>query len=149
MLGLMTLSWAWAETSLAMTIGLIQEYSGPIAGHSESPVSLQKKIKCLKIALRDTASLHPFKQEASVLIKGFVELSVRRNSFVHGAALEMKEGIFQSATLKVISGKYSGEYHHFDIGDLHALNTETAKLCDDMTAFMLKVAETLSRVAAA
>ena len=40
MVGLITLEWAWAETGLAATIGIINRYAGPIAGHPQAPVSL-------------------------------------------------------------------------------------------------------------
>jgi hypothetical protein len=41
-LGLMTLSWAWAESVLAMTIGVINKSAGPIKGYQEAPLSLKK-----------------------------------------------------------------------------------------------------------
>lgn len=146
MLGLLTVTWAWAETSLAMTIGLIQEHLGSIRGHRASPVSLSKKMDCLQIALKDFEALHSFQQEASVLLKVFKELGKRRNRIVHGASWETPEGRFQAANLRVIGGKYAGEDHVFDIRDAHALNVEVAKLSDDMTALMLKIASRLSGV---
>lgn len=147
LLGLMTVTWAWVENSLAMTIGLIQENVGPIAGHPQSPVSLKKKLECLKVALRDIEALHPFQQEAAVLLKSLKELGARRNDLVHGAAWQDSEAVFQSVSFKVIGGKYTGRDHRFNIRDAYALNVEIGKLSDDMTAFMLKVGHTVAPAA--
>jgi hypothetical protein len=144
LIGLMTVSWAWAETTLAMTIGIVEQYTGPITGHPQSPVSLKRKVACFKVILRDVQALHPFQEEGSILAKRFIELAVRRNQLVHGAAWETEHGRFQSMSLPVIAGKYAGKDHSFDIRDAYALNVEIGKLSDDMTAFMLRVAHAVS-----
>jgi hypothetical protein len=144
LLGLMTVSWAWVENSLAMTIGLIQENIGSIKGHPQSPVSLKKKLDCLKVALRDMELLHPFQQEAAVLLKSLKELGARRNDLVHGAAWQQHEGGFQSVNFKVIGGKYAGRDHRFNIQDAYTLNVEIGALSDAMTVFMLKIAHAVT-----
>jgi hypothetical protein len=143
MLGLMTMTWGWVDTTLAMTIGMAQEYVGPITGFPEAPVSLKKKLACLKRLLRDVPVLEPLKEEGAALIELTRELGTRRNNLVHGAAWQAHEGVFQALNLKVIAGKYAGSDHHFNIVNTHALNVKIGILSDDLTKFMLKVGETL------
>lgn len=139
MVGLMTMTWAWAETTLALTIGVIDEHAGPIKGCSEAPLSLKNRISCLKIALRDIAVLHPVQKEGRALATRFKELSVRRHDFVHGAASQHREGGFQAVGIGVKAGDYAVKNHRFDIGDAIRLNGEIAKLQDDTLAFMQRV----------
>lgn len=145
MVGLMTLTWAWAENCLAMILGIIVENTGPIKGHPEAPLSLKRRIACFKIALRDTAALEPLQQEGRLLAKHFVELGARRNNFVHGAAWQAHEGGFESLAIGVHAGNYATKNHRFDIEDARLLNIEIAKLSDDITAFMLRVCAILDK----
>jgi len=138
MLGLMTFTWAWAENTLAMIIGIIIEQTGPIPGHRVAPLSLKGRIACFRIALRDVAALKPLQQEGRVLAERFVKLGARRHEFIHGAAWELGKGSFQGISLGVTAGQYAVKDHRFDIGDAVVLNAEIAKLQDDAVAFMLK-----------
>lgn len=139
MVGLMTLTWAWAENSLAITIGVINEQVGPIKGHPEAPLSLSRRIDCLKVALRDIVVLKPLQQEGRALAIRFAELGRRRHDFIHGAAWQFDEGRFESVSLAVKAGNYAVSNHRFDISDTVSLNTEIAKLQDDTATFMQKV----------
>jgi hypothetical protein len=139
MVGLMTITWAWAENALAMTVGVINENAGPITGHPEAPLSLKKRISCLKVALRDIKALHPLQEDGRALAMRFVKLGVRRHNFVHGAAWQHHEGGFESMGLAIKAGNYAVQNQRFDIGDAVSLNAEIAKLSDDATAFMLRV----------
>src|SRR5262245_49521745 len=94
MVGLMTLTWAWIENSLAITIGVINEHAGPISGHPGAPLSLSKRIDCLKRALRDIAVLKPLQQEGRGLAARLTELGRHRHHFIHGAAWEFEKGRF-------------------------------------------------------
>lgn len=104
MVGLMTLSWAWAETALAATIGIINKYAGPIRGHPQAPVSLKMRVRCLRAALSDIAVLHVVQEDGRALAMRFVQLGKRRNDFVHGAASQHHEGGFQSIAFAVEGG---------------------------------------------
>jgi hypothetical protein len=137
--GLMTLSWAWAENILASTIGVLNNNAGPIKGNSEAPQSLKKKISCLKIALRDIPALQLIQHDGRVLAERFIELSLRRNKFVHGAARQLHEGGFQSTGLAAHQGDYAIQDHRFNVSDAVSLESEIAKLSDDATAFLLRV----------
>jgi hypothetical protein len=139
MVGLMTLTWAWAETTLALTIGAINKTAGPIKGHVEPPLSLKNRVACLKIALRDIEVLKPLQDEGRALAKRFVELSRRRNDFIHGAAWQHHEGGFEAMGIGVSAGDYAIKNHRFDQADAVGLTTEVAKLQDDALAFMLAV----------
>jgi hypothetical protein len=139
MVGLMTLTWAWAENSLAVTIGVIDEQAGPIKGHSEAPLSLSRRIECLKIALRDITALKPLQQVGRALATRFAELGRRRHDLVHGAAWQLGEGKFESVSLAVKAGNYAIKNYSFDLGDAVHLNAEIAELQDDVAAFMLRV----------
>jgi hypothetical protein len=137
--GLMTLSWAWAENILAAIIGVINKYAGPIKGFPEPPVSLKKKVACLKIALRDISTLQCFSNDGRVLAERFIELSLRRNKLVHGAARQLHEGEFESVGFIVQRGDYMAQNHRFNVSDAISLESEIAKLSDHATAFLLRV----------
>jgi hypothetical protein len=139
MLGLMTFTWAWAENTLAIIIGAIIEQTGPITGHREAPLSLKARVACFRNALRDIAALKPLQQEGRVLAERFVDLSARRNQFVHSAAWKHKEGGFQGISIGVLAGNYTVKDHRVDISDAVALNAEITKLQDDAAAFLMKV----------
>lgn len=139
MVGLMTLTWAWAETSLAITIGVINEQAGPIKGHPEPPLSLSRRVACFKTALRDVVALKPLQQEGSALATRFVELGRRRHEFIHGAAWELEKGRFESVSVAVKAGQYAVSNQRFDISDAHGLNLQIANLQDAAATFMLKV----------
>lgn len=139
MVGLMTLTWAWAENNLAIIIGVINENAGPIQGFLEPPLSLQKRIRCLKVALREIAILEPFQEEGRALAVRFKELGTRRHKFVHGAAWELDQGGFQSVSIAVRAGKNLVEDHRFDQADAIRLNVEIAKLQDDAADFLLRI----------
>jgi len=131
MLGLMTLVWAWAENTLALMIGVIIENAGPIKGYAEAPLSLKRRVACFRSALRDVSALKTLQQEGRTLANRFVQLSRRRNDFIHGAAWQLQERGFQSLRIAVIDGKYAAKDHRFDIGDAVGLNAEITKLQDE------------------
>ncbi len=141
--GLMTLSWAWAENILALTIGVINKNAGPIKGHPEASQSLKKKVSCLKIALRDISALQVIRHDGRILTERFIKLSLRRNKFVHGAAWQIHEGSFQSSGLTVHRGDYAIQDHRFNVSDAVSLESEIAKLAEDATAFMTQVCRIL------
>src|SRR5580704_4768940 len=138
MVGMMTLTWAWAENSLAITVGVIIEQAGAIKGHVEAPLSLSRRVDALKAALRDIAALKPVQQEGRALAMRFTELGRNRHDFIHGAAWQLQEGKFESVSLAVKGGAYKVEHHSFDISDAARLNTQITKLEDDIASFMLK-----------
>jgi hypothetical protein len=140
MVGLMTLTWAWAENTLAMMIGVINENAGPIQGYPEPPVSLRKRVACFKIALREIPALKFLEQDGRALAARFIALGVRRNEFVHGAAWQVQEGGFQSLGVRVIKGQNMLQDHRFDVADAVRLNAEIAKLQDDAAEILLRVA---------
>jgi hypothetical protein len=137
--GLMTLSWAWAENILASTIGVINRSAGPIKGFPEAPQSLKNKVSCLKIALRDIPALQFVQNDGRVLAERFIELSLRRNKLVHGAAWQLHDGGFQSVGFAVHRGDYAAQNHRFNVSDAVRLESEIAKLSDDATAFLFRV----------
>ena len=143
MVGLMTLTWAWAENTLAMTIGIISEHVGPIKGYPEPPLMLNKRIACLKVALRDIEVLKGLQQDGRALAVRFKELGARRHKFIHSAAWELADGRFQAMRIRVIAGQNEIEDHSFDQADAIRLTAEIAKLQDDAAAFMLAVASIL------
>jgi hypothetical protein len=145
MIGLMTITWAWAETTLSSIIRIIIDEGGPLNGHPNAPLSLSKRVACFKDALRDVAVLKSLQQDGRALAMRFTELSKRRNDFIHGAAWETSEGRFESTRLDVVAGKYASKDHSFNIADALTLNIEISKLSDDAIAFMLKVCEVFSR----
>jgi hypothetical protein len=143
MFGLMTLTWAWVENTLAMTIGIINQNAGPIPGYPEPPVSLKRRVACFKVALRDIAVMKPLQDEGRALAPRLIQLGKRRNELVHGAAWQVQEGGFQSFGVRVVAGQNTIQDHRFDVADAVRLNAEIAKLQDDMGMYVLKVADLL------
>lgn len=145
MLGLMTITWAWAENTLALTIGTIIENVGPIKGHPEAPLSLKRRVACFRAALRNVVALEPLQEQGRTMATRFIELGVRRNNLVHGAAWQLHEGGFQSVGLGVVQGEYTAREHRFNVEDTVILYTKIAKLQDDAAAFLLKIADAFKR----
>jgi hypothetical protein len=144
MFGLMTLTWAWAENILAITVGIINKASGPIKGYPEPPVSLKKRVAYFRVVLRDLDILKPLKEDGRALAMRFIELGARRNKLVHGAAWQIHEGEFQSFGIRVKGGDNVVEDHRFNHADAISLNIEIAELQDNAAAFLLKVAALFS-----
>jgi hypothetical protein len=141
LVGLMTLTWAWVENSLAITIGVINENVGLIKGHSQAPLSLSKRIDCFKTALCDIAALKSLQQEGGALAMRLTQLGRRRHNFIHGAAWQFDEGRFEAVSIAVKSGNYAVQNHRFDQSDALMLCNEIASLQDDMAVFMLKIVQ--------
>lgn len=104
-IGLMTLSWGWADYVLSYIIATIIQQTGTIHGHPEPPVSLKKRVKALRRALRDVPILQPFKEEGTLLAERFLEIGNRRNNLVHSAAIQTHKGTFEALSLKVKEGR--------------------------------------------
>ena len=136
----MTLSWAWVETSLAMIIGLIIEYNGPIDGCAEAPVSLKKKLQFFRKSLRSIEALKPFQERGTILAERIGHLGSSRNNLVHGASWQIHEGSFHALGLKAAGAQYAPQNHTFNVDDTIALNVEIGALSDDITIFMVDVA---------
>ena len=137
----MVLSWAWVENTLAMTVGVINRYAGPIKGYKKPPLQMERRIACLESALANIPALHKFKQSGDALAVRFTELSHRRNDFMHGAALQLHDGSFESTSIAVKDGKNVIKNHRFTQDDAILLESEIAKLSDDATAFMLLICD--------
>jgi hypothetical protein len=137
-LGLMTLSWAWAETMLACIIGVINR-QGHLKGYDDAPVSLKRKVSYFKLALRDIAALQPIQNDGRVLAKRFKELSLRRNNIVHGAASKFHERGFDATIMPVIRGNYLIQEHSFNKSDAIALEREIAELSNEAQGFLLRL----------
>jgi hypothetical protein len=96
MLGLMTLTWAWAENALALSIGIIDGAVEGVRGHRDIPVSMTRRLKYLRASLTDVPELHSVKDMGRKLADDFSRLNVRRNELVHGSAWQLREGGFES-----------------------------------------------------
>lgn len=140
-IGLMVISWAWVENTLAMTIGVISEYAGPIKGYKKLPLPMEQRIACLESALANMPALHKFKQSGDALVARFTELSHRRNDFMHGAALQLHDGSFESTSIAVKGGKSIFKNYRFTQDDAILLESEIAKLSDDATKFMVLICD--------
>src|ERR1700730_1343976 len=94
---------------------------------------------CLKIALRDISVLQCVSNDGRLLAERFIELPLRRNKFVHGAALQHHESSFEATSVDVLHGEYAVQNHRFNISDAVSLEIEIAKLSDDATAFLSRM----------
>jgi len=141
MYGLMSLTWGWAENSLVMTIGIANKYAGPIKGHPDPPLSLKKRLDCLKVALRDIPALTPVQADGRALIARFKELAPRRNTLIHSSTTPEPGGGFSGVGFAVKGGDYVTEDHRFDVPTTWQLAADIAIHSDNVTAFMYRVAK--------
>jgi len=74
MIGVMAITWAWAENWLALSIGIIDDVVPEVKGHAERPVSLKKRLSYMRVVLRDVPALEAVTEDGAALIKRFVEL---------------------------------------------------------------------------
>lgn len=138
-IGAMTLSWAWVENTLGLTISIITDKFGEIEGHSEAPLSLKRKVQCFRKALKSISQLDGLKERGSLLAERLLTLGDRRNNLVHGAMWRTHEGDIKAISLKVVKGEYTAHEESLSVSDAIRLDREIAKLSDDMTAFMIAV----------
>jgi hypothetical protein len=141
--GLMTLTWAYAENGLAIMLHDIIANFGPVKGHSEPPLSLKRRIACFKTALRDVAAFQPLQQDGRALAMRFGELGRRRNEFVHAAAISVDEGGFQSLSVRPDGGNYAIENKRVEVGDAVLLQAEIAEFALSVTDFMARFSAAL------
>lgn len=137
MIGLMTIGWGWCDTVLSEIIRLIIERVGPIDGYSDAPLSMKKKIKCLRRALKTVKILEPLQQTGLALAELFVNLSGRRNEIVHSASIQTNKGLFESIGLKSVDKKYVRHTHRFTLDEAIVLSDEIGKLSDRITKLMV------------
>ena len=138
MLGLMTFTWAWAENTLAMTIGIIVEKTGPISGHRIAPLSLKGEVACFRNALRDITALKPATRGQSYC--GTLRKPWHASQSIRSQCrLADEKGGFEGVSIGMTAGRYAVKNYRANIGDAVLLNAEIAKLQDDAAAFMLKV----------
>lgn len=145
MVGVMAITWAWAENWLALSIGVIDGATGSPAGHPEIPISLKKRLSYLRAALRDVPALEPVKQDGAALIKLFVELAPRRHELVHGVLWLMPEGGFESARLAIKGRQHTRHQKRVEIGDVVLFNREIERLAHTAAVFNAAIIEILDR----
>ncbi len=95
MLGVMTLTWAWAENALATAIGIIDEFVPQVRKNTEIPVSMKRRLRYLRAAFFDIPALKPVKDQGSLLTDRFADLAVRRNDLIHGSTWQLEKGGFE------------------------------------------------------
>jgi hypothetical protein len=139
MVGVMTITWAWAENWLALSLWLIDEAAGDIHGHPEAPISLKKRLSYLRIALRDVSVLESAKQEGAALIKLFKELAPRRHEIVHGTLYLMPQGGFESSRLAIRGREYSRHQKRVEIADVVQFNVEVNALAQASAGFNIRL----------
>ena len=143
MLGVMVITWAWAENALALCIGIIDEKIGAVRGHKVLPLMLNKRVSYLRTALADIAMLEPLKDSGNLLAERFMDLAPRRNNLVHGSVWTMPHDAFETLHLSARARKYAGEQKGLHIGDVVAFNAEVKDLADFATAFLRRLGELL------
>jgi hypothetical protein len=89
--GLMTLTWAYAENGLAFMLKDIAEKLGPIKGHDKARVSLKAKLGAFRAALRSMPTLDILQHEGRALAMRFGHLGKRRNDFVQSRRWSLRD----------------------------------------------------------
>jgi hypothetical protein len=137
--GLMTLTWAYAENGLAIMLQTIIDATGPIKGHHQAPLSLKFKLSALKVAVRDIPALQPLHHEGRLLVMRFGQLGKRRSDFTHSAAFGLEDGGFETTIARVKRGNYEIENKRVDVRDAVLLQAEIAEFCQQVISFMARV----------
>jgi hypothetical protein len=141
MIGVMIVTWAWAENWLALSIGIIDDAIPEVRGHPERPISLKKRMSYMRAVLRDIPALEVVKDDGHALIKRFMELSGRRHQFVHGSLWLMPEGGFKSDRLVIKGREYTREEKRVEIGEVVHFVREVKDLAHLARDFNMRLIE--------
>lgn len=141
MIGVMMVTWAWAENWLALSIGIIDDAIPEVKGHPERPISLKKRLSYMRVVLREVPALEVVKDNGHALIKRFVELAPRRHQLVHGSLWLMPEGGFKSNRLIVKGREYTSDQKRVEIGDVVRFNQEVKDLAHAARDFNWRLVE--------
>jgi hypothetical protein len=139
LIGITTLSWAWAENSLAMAIAIIDRCEGPMRRHKRLPTAMSQRLDYLTVALVDVVALEPVIESGKALKQRFADLKVRRNELVHGAASHVHQDTFQYTILTVEGRKQTVESQSFEPNDVFLFNIEVLALADMAMAFLKSI----------
>jgi hypothetical protein len=135
-LGLLTLTWAWAENALALAVGLIDENVPSMRGFKEIPISQRGRLQYLRNALKDVAALEPVQEHGRLLIEHFVTLGSRRNELIHSSRGPDEEGAMAALGFAISARQQKGFQKSFDIPATIALIGEVRDLADEAIHFM-------------
>ena len=124
MVGLMTITWTWAENALAIAIGTIDGKVPAMRGHSELPISLKNRLSYLRNALADVPALGPIKQDGTALVKLFIELKERRHKLVHDSTWQMPDGSFAAFHFIIKGRQHTGEHKPVEMAQVVIFNRE-------------------------
>lgn len=141
MVGVMTLTWAWAENALTLSIAIIDSSTQSAKRHPELPRSLKNKLSYLKAALRDHAQLEALKESGAALIEHFTKLKMTRGELVHGSAWQMDDGRFQTLAFILKGRDQTINQKVVEIGDIVRFNVEVTALSDRANAFLIAVSD--------
>ncbi len=140
MLGVTTMTWAWAENALGIAIGIIDESVPSMRGHDGLPISLKKRLSYVKTALKDVTALKPLQEEGYALVKLFMDLKGRRHDLVHGSAWLMEHGGLKLQRFTIKGRQHTSDEKPVEIADLVRLNREIEVLDSAAMGFLIAVA---------
>jgi hypothetical protein len=144
MLGMMTLTWAWIENALALSIGIIDESGLKPRPDRGLPISLSGKLKYLRAALGSVSPVKPLKDRGVALMDKLSTLANRRNAFVHASIGPIERGNGLESTLFPNDGSHPTRAP-VSMADAIALNIAIDDLVEETIWFLMEIATALPR----
>lgn len=132
LVGMMTLTWAWAETGLAYMVEIIDsELWSPTKDHKELPVSLSRRLHFLRLAFADVEALSPLRERALALFQDFSTLKKEREALTHGATVQLHTDRFEISTISTKGRTNTHTKKIVTLKDAFALNTKITALAEN------------------
>ena len=143
MLGMMTLTWAWAENALVLSIGIIDESGAKPRPPQGLPISFSGKLKYLRAALRGVSALKHLQDRGTSLMDELAALADRRNALIHASIGVSESGGLESTLFPKSGGTPARK--KVSVAEAVALNIDIDKVSDDVTQFLLSVSKAFHR----
>ena len=146
-IGGIVLAWGSAEASLNINIVMIFQLAGGRhhAEEGQIPVAMGRKLKFIRLCLKNIAALEPFREEGLALFQKMGAMAKTRNNIVHGflSAVDREKMVFTFTGLGSIKDKplITGQ-PQYSMQDLIKLVTDSMKLAAEVVCFMKRLSET-------
>jgi len=106
-IGRFTVSWAWLELGLDISVSVIHRHLNGEAIQSEAPWSLQRKLDYLRAAPKKLLPLASYRQRITALADAVELMLETRHDIIHGCIIEHTEGTGSAVMARLRRGEGS------------------------------------------
>ena len=139
LVGLLNITWGWAENYLALSIAIIDTSVPQLRSHKQLPISLTARLTYLKHALSDVPTLKPIQERGRALAQTFADLKDQRNTLIHGAAWQTGKDHFRTARFITKGRNAHIQHQDFNKASGVELGNKIVALVDMAAAFLKDV----------